>query len=257
MNVEASSSSSLQFDHKQAARVYVWKTLRDRNAARFPFPVQGRIPNFAGARDAAARLFTIPEFRDARVLKINPDSPQRWVRAEALRRGIICYVPTPRLRAGFRCLDPGEIPESRYQQAATLSGVEQWGRLVPLAELPAMDAIVTGSVAVTTDGARCGKGEGYGDLEYGILRALGQKDAPVATTVHPLQIVGSFPTSATDLPLHYVVTDETIHETQCSGADHPGVLWEALDEERLVEMPVLQELRDGSHPPSGSDTSSP
>jgi hypothetical protein len=65
-----------------------------------------------------------------------------------------------------------------------------------------------------------------------------------------VQILGSFPTNATDLPLHYVVTGETIHETQCAVADHPGILWEALGEERLVEMPVLQELREGSHPPS-------
>jgi 5-formyltetrahydrofolate cyclo-ligase len=37
--------------------------------------------------------------------------------------------------------------------------------------MPALDAIVCGSVAVTHDGRHCGKGEGYSDLEFAILRA--------------------------------------------------------------------------------------
>jgi hypothetical protein len=36
-----------------------------------------------------------------------------------------------------------------------------------------LDAIICGSVAVTRDGRRCGKGEGYSDLEFAILRELG------------------------------------------------------------------------------------
>jgi len=41
--------------------------------------------------------------------------------------------------------------------------------------MPCLDAIVCGSVAVTRDGRRCGKGEGYSDLEFAILRELGAK----------------------------------------------------------------------------------
>ena len=33
-----------------------WDTLRAEGVARFPFPPHGRIPNFAGAELAAARL---------------------------------------------------------------------------------------------------------------------------------------------------------------------------------------------------------
>ncbi|MXR20942.1 5-formyltetrahydrofolate cyclo-ligase, partial [Halobacterium sp. PCN9] len=41
---------------KQDLRERVWDDLEDSGAARFPFPPHGRIPNFAGADDAAARL---------------------------------------------------------------------------------------------------------------------------------------------------------------------------------------------------------
>ena len=69
-----------------------------------------------------------------------------------------------------------------------------------------MDAIVCGSVAVTRNGRRCGKGEGYSDLEFGLLRELGHPAVPVATTVHDVQIVVALPWDATDLPLSVIVT---------------------------------------------------
>jgi 5-formyltetrahydrofolate cyclo-ligase len=44
------------FDNKSAARQWVWDRLGAEGVARFPFPPHGRIPNFAGAEVAAARL---------------------------------------------------------------------------------------------------------------------------------------------------------------------------------------------------------
>src|SRR5690242_6461606 len=98
-----------RFKRKDDARAAAWKALAEARAARFPFPIEGRIPNFKGAEAAAKRLFTLPPWRDARFLKINPDSPQKPVREEALRRGITYYMPTPRLKAGFHKFDPARI----------------------------------------------------------------------------------------------------------------------------------------------------
>ena len=39
--------------------------------------------------------------------------------------------------------------------------------------IPHLDMLVLGSVAVSESGLRIGKGEGYADLEYAILRAKG------------------------------------------------------------------------------------
>jgi len=57
--------------------------------ARFPFPPHGRIPNFAGAWLAAARLPEIEPWKSATAIKVNPDLLQRPLRAEALRPGIL------------------------------------------------------------------------------------------------------------------------------------------------------------------------
>jgi 5-formyltetrahydrofolate cyclo-ligase len=183
------------FDSKDAARQAVWDALDRHKAARFPFPIQGRIPNFDGARGAAQHLFMVPQLANAKRIKVNPDSPQRPVREEAFRRGIIVYMPTPRLKGGFKKLNPRRIPSNKLAEAAGLKSSAKWAEDVPLSKLPSMDFIVTGSVAVTRDGRRCGKGHGYGDIEYAILRELGHPAVPVATTVHPLQIVEGFPTN--------------------------------------------------------------
>ena len=154
---------------KSGAQQWFWDRLAAEGVARFPFPPHGRIPNFAGAELAAERLLEIEPWKSATAIKVNPDSPQHPLRAEALRRGITVFVPTPKLRGGFKKLDPRRIPPDKIQEAAGLSHGDRWSEAVALADMPRLDAIVCGSVAVTPDGRRCGKGEGYSDLEFAIL----------------------------------------------------------------------------------------
>ncbi|MGE0274702.1 MAG: 5-formyltetrahydrofolate cyclo-ligase [Nitrospiraceae bacterium] len=235
--------TTTRFASKDAARQAVWDSLQRKRLARFPFPPHGRIPNFAGAEEAARRLFELRPWKHAKRLKINPDAPQRPVREEALRRGIRVYVPTPRLRGGFMLFDPDTIPPEKIREAAGLTTGAQWAKPIPLAELPLMDAIVCGSVAVTRNGRRCGKGEGYSDLEYAILRELGHPPAPVATTVHRVQILDEFPWDITDLPLSAIVTPEETIRVPLPPPAPEGIDWAQLTEEDLDEMPVLRELR--------------
>jgi 5-formyltetrahydrofolate cyclo-ligase len=232
-----------RFDDKQEARQAVWDRLQAEKVARFPFPPHGRIPNFKGAETAARRLFEVEPFRSAKRIKVNPDAPQRHVRIEALRRGMTVFVPTPRLRGGFKKLDPEKIPDDGIEAAASLSRGDRFAQEVALEDLPELDAIVAGSVAVTRDGRRCGKGEGYSDLEYAILRELGHPPVPVATTVHAVQIVGGLPAEPNDLPLVLIVTPEETIDVADPPPAPSGIDWRRLDEEDLEAMPVLAELR--------------
>ena len=227
---------------KETLRRRVWDRLERERIARFPFPPHGRIPNFAGARQAAERLLAIPPLDGARRIKVNPDAPQRPLRLEALRRGVTVFVPTPRLRGGFQRIDPRCIPPEKLTEAASLSKGARWAEPVALDALPELDAIVVGSVAVSLDGGRCGKGEGYADLEYGILRELGHPPAPVATTVHPAQIVEALPRDPTDLPLALIATPEAVHRVEPPVPPPPGIDWSQLDAAALDAMPVLREL---------------
>jgi len=230
---------------KQALRERIWDELEASGEARFPFPPHGRIPNFAGAADAADRLAATDAWRAADAIKANPDAPQLPVRRAALRAGKTVYVAVPRLREAdcFLRLDPAEVTD--VDDATTVSGAAEAGVPVGPSEMPRVDLIVSGSVAVTEGGARVGKGEGYSDLEFAVLREFDRvNDATTtATTVHELQVVDeAVPTDAHDVPMDLVVTPErTVHTD--AGEKPAGVDWDALEAARIAEIPVLDRLR--------------
>ena len=230
---------------KQALRERVWDELEASGEARFPFPPHGRIPNFAGAADAAERLADQPEWQEAETIKANPDAPQLPVRRRALREGKTVYMAVPRLRDEkcFLRLDPAELED--YDAATTVSGSSTHGVSVGPDEVPEIDLIVSGSVAVTEAGARVGKGEGYSDLEYAVLAEFGLVDAatPVATTVHERQVLEeAVPVDDHDVPMDLVVTPERV--VRPDGGEKPaGIDWSLLEAERLEEIPVLARLR--------------
>ncbi len=235
--------TELVFDNKADARGWVWDRLQAEGFARFPFPPHGRIPNFVGAEVAARRLFEQTPWREARAIKVNPDSPQRPVRLLALARGIRVYVPTPRLTGGFHLLDPERIAPADYEAAATLSSMADHSQEVALAEMPQLDAIVTGCAAVTRAGKRCGKGEGYSDIEFALLRELGHAPVPVATTVHDAQLVADFPIEAIDLPLSLICTPSEVIRIDNPLPPPQGIDWSRLDDADLTRMPLLIDLQ--------------
>lgn len=231
------------FETKQDARQAIWDRLKDEKLARFPFPPHGRIPNFKGAKEAALRLFEEPEWRDAKRIKVNPDSPQKYVRAEALRRGITVFVPTPRLKGGFMKLDPAKIPFDAINDASQMSRCARWAEPVELQDMPQVDAIVTGCVAVTDTGRRAGKGEGYSDIEFAILRELGHDAVPVATTVNDVQLVQNFPIETNDLPLSVIATPTRTLRIANPPPPPTAIEWDRLSEQDLDDMPILRELK--------------
>lgn len=225
---------------KQAIRLAVWHKLDAEGFSTFPRPVKGRIPNVKGADAAAERLAQTAEWQAARVIKVNPDAPQRPVRFRALKQGKALLMPTPRLRDNFVL-----VQTDRAWEASSIKGAFELGRMVGLDELPAIDLLVFGSVAVSPDGDRVGKGEGYAELEFAILRQMGRvpADVPIATTVHDAQVVEAIPRQPFDVTLDLVCTPTRTVRIQQRGPRPPGVLWEHLSEERLEEMPILQALR--------------
>jgi len=144
---------------------------------------------------------------------------------------------------GFKKLDPRRIPPDKIEAAASLSRGDRWSEEVALTDMPGLDAIVCGSVAVTRDGRRCGKGEGYSDLEFAILRELGHPPVPVATTVHDLQVVDSVPRDPTDQPLSVIATPTHAIRIKRPSAAPTGIDWTRLSAEDLEEMPILAELK--------------
>jgi 5-formyltetrahydrofolate cyclo-ligase len=231
---------------KDEIRAYVWKLLQHKKVARFP-GAHGRIPNFTGAEACAERLAGTRYWQMAKVIKINPDSPQRAIRQRALEEGKIIYMAVPRLRSEkpFIELDPGKLKCSAYA-ASSIKGAGQHGRPVTLEEVRAIDLVVCGSVAVNRRGARAGKGGGYSDLEFALLRERKKirADTPIVTSVHPLQIVEEeIPMTEHDIPLNAVVTPDEVIAIEPAFPRPKGIYWKLLPAEKIDEIPVLKARR--------------
>ena len=230
---------------KQELRERVWDDLEESGDARFPFPPRGRIPNFAGAEQAAERLAGTDVWEDADVLKSNPDSPQRPVRRRALEAGKVVYMAVPRLRDEecFLRLDPDEIDD--IDHATTIGGSSELGEQVGPEGMEPIELIVSGSVAMTEDGERVGKGEGYSDLEFAILREFGLVDdnTTTVTTVHEIQVVDeAVPTTPQDVPIDWLFTPERSVRTEAADDKPVGIEWSLLDEQRRDEIPILRRI---------------
>jgi 5-formyltetrahydrofolate cyclo-ligase len=220
-------------DAKQAVRERTWARMECEGVARFP-GARGRIPNFRGAEAAAALLAELPEWRAARVIKANPDSPQLPVRRRAHREGRTLYMAVPRLAE--------ERPFVLVTGDPTIKRAMEEGRHLTLDELEPVDLIVCGTVAVNRDGVRIGKGGGFSDLEFALLaeRGLVGDRTTIVTTVHPLQLVDEpLPETEHDFRVDVIVTPDEVVRTPRRRRP-PGILPDHLDEDRRAEIPVLR-----------------
>jgi 5-formyltetrahydrofolate cyclo-ligase len=228
---------------KDEIRATIWKKLQENRVARFP-GAEGRIPNFIGAEACAGLLSETSYWKAAKILKVNPDSPQRAIRHAALKEGKLLYMAVPRLRSEkpFIELDPKKMKCSPYA-ASSIKGAGKCGRPVGLNQLKKIDLIVCGSVAVNRKGARVGKGGGYSDLEFALLTEERKIDGatPIVTSVHPLQVVNEdIPMTEHDIPLTVIVTPEEIIETKPRLKRPRGIYWPLLAQDKIAAIPVLR-----------------
>ena len=232
-------------DSKQEIREKTWKKLVDEGVDRFPRPIKDRIPNFDGSKEAAEKLREVSEFKDSDVIKVNPDYPQISVRKAVLEMGKKLIMPTPRLREGFLLLDPSKIEIGDYRKASTIKHSFSYGEKISPEDIPEINLIVCGSVAITEDGVRIGKGGGYSDLEYAILIELEKirRDVVIATTVHDLQVIDEAPISEHDFSVDIISTPTRVIKTDGKWNRPRGIFWDILTEEKINQIPVLGKLR--------------
>ncbi|XP_024028314.1 5-formyltetrahydrofolate cyclo-ligase-like protein COG0212 isoform X2 [Morus notabilis] len=208
---------------KWVIRKRIWDLMEATNVAQNPRPVHHRIPNFLGAFSAADKFGGLEAYKVAECVKVNPDSPQKQVRFLTLSDGKKLLTPQPRLRTGFfSILESSMLSPNTIKEACTSVGVAKYGRPIGLDEKLKVDLIVIGSVAVDpTTGARLGKGEGFAELEYGMLRYMGAIDesTPVVTTVHDCQLVDDIPVEKLlihDVPVDIICTPTQVIFTNTS-----------------------------------------
>ncbi|MCW3843945.1 5-formyltetrahydrofolate cyclo-ligase [Micromonospora yasonensis] len=234
-------------DHgKQSVRRRVWDLLEREGAV--PLGVHGHIPDFTGKEEAAARLAELDLWRQARVIKCNPDRAQLPVRVRALREGKLLYMAVPRLATPkpFYLLDPAVLTVP-FETAATSTGAPDIAPTVGPDEMHPVDLIVCGSVAVgRRDGVRVGKGAGYSDLEIALLTDAGlvTTDTTIATTIHQTQLLDEeLPHADHDFNVDLAITPIEVLAYSPSRERPRGIIEKHLRRDQLDSIPVLHGTR--------------
>jgi 5-formyltetrahydrofolate cyclo-ligase len=143
----------------------------------------------------------------------------------------------------FYLLDPEHLSINPWEAAAK-EGAARAGRKVAPSELPSVDLVVCGSVALNRQGARVGKGGGFSDLEVAFLVEAGvlRPDTVLATRSTRSRYWTSpsrrpSTTSGVDLIL---TPDDAIWCTEPHRP--PGILWDHLHQDKIAQVPALAAL---------------
>ena len=238
-------------DSKSTVREHIWLQMERNGLVPYPLPLRGRIPNFYGSKDAAYKLCSTKEFRSATTVKIHPSLNAEPLRYLALKFGkTVLTPPLPGHDFLYYLLNPTDIDPEHHKFAASKKGFNRLGTPCKLTEIPGVDLVVVASVACTRQGARVGKGKGYGEVEYGILREmeLVNRNTPTATIIHDMQVVEEqfLPVeslSCHDVPVDIICTPTKVIRTR-TNIQKPGkIFWELISDEMMDDIGALKELK--------------
>lgn len=235
---------------KDLLRKEIWENL-EKTGVNIG-PVWSRISNWVGADEAALRLSRLDIWKNAKVVKCNPDPPQIPVRLRALYDGKLLYMPVPEFGTGelpWVLLDPHKLAADgvQFEMAATSAGAVQVGQKCTFEEMMQLDLVVCGCIAVTRVGGRTGKGGGFADLELGLFRELGKitAETPIVTTVHSSMVVDDdrLVIMEHDSLLNWIVTEKDVIETRTSRPQPQGVVWDLVQPDQLEDIWFLKKLK--------------
>jgi len=239
---------------RTATREEVWAELQDvaRPDSRFGWDFSSFIPDYEGSEGCANCLLELGEERGYEHWFITPDNNLDPLREELIKRDVPFVMPTYGIKRGFVHLKSSNISEEMTQFVGTLDGMNRYANRIPLEEMEStldpFDCMVTGASFVTGDGLRMGKGHGFFDLEWAMMREVGLADAStdVVADIHDVQLLedreGQALAEDHDTIVDVIVTPGQTRLIEDSPLKPKGLNWSLLDKEEVFDMPPLQTL---------------
>jgi 5-formyltetrahydrofolate cyclo-ligase len=229
---------------KADIREEIWERMEISELSPAP---HGTIPTFPGQNKAAERMRGLEVYQRARTIMVPPDQAQLQVRVNALLDGKQLIMATPGLRDGFYLLGKESIKVKDWRSAVRSSGVRRFGQRLGTTrqEIGEVALLATGAVAVGFQGGRIGKGSGYFDLEYMILREIGSvtEATPICALVDDCQVLEQVPMEAKDVAVDFIITPTRVITIEKTLPRPAKVPWDLLDERSIRGMRPLKELR--------------
>ncbi|XP_030369736.1 uncharacterized protein LOC115620575 [Scaptodrosophila lebanonensis] len=248
---EVSSTTQPAEPTKRSLRVQTWKKIQEGKVGIGFNSIFNRIPAFVDADKAAGLFIQEEEFKKAQHIRVNIDRALHDFKEKATLANKSVYLPSTRESSAV-CLKvdvPVDATEEQKKEALRVQDIQKYRTEIGLDSNLKLDLVVIGSVVVSRDGYRIGRGNGFADLDIGLLIELGAitPETVIVTIVHDLQVVDSLPTNLFqkyDTPVDLIVTPTEIIRVAKRLPRPSGVFWELLSERRLKILPVLQQLKE-------------
>ncbi|EAT34021.1 AAEL013716-PA [Aedes aegypti] len=186
-------------------------------------------------------------------IKVNIDLAQEPVKLEVVKAKKTLFVPpaqkSSNVYAKIKNCNPDEQDLATQKKIIKLQGEEDTFQEIDMHGIEKLDMVVVGSCAVSRQGHRIGKGNGYVDLDIGILTHLGviTKDTLIVTTVHDVQVYDTLPENlfqTYDLSLDLIVTPTEVIRVSKRLPRPAGIEWKLLSSRRLEIVPVLKCIKE-------------
>lgn len=243
---------------RQEYRQKIWDALRDvaRPDSRFAWDFSEFIADYEGSGRGAEHIRSLGNELGVESWFITPDNNLNPLRKSLIEDGLAFIMPSYGIRRGFLLLDPTLVPDGEETFASTLDGVNRYGEEIPITHLSdeyaQIDVLVTGASFVTTNGLRMGKGHGYFDLEWAMLREVNlvDEDTIVIAAAHDVQVIEADMVDRAQLVeehdtiVDYIITPSGIREVDDTSPKPQGIYWELLDDEDINSIPPLAELNE-------------
>lgn len=241
---------------REKHRKQVWDDLRGvaRPDSRFAWDFAEFIADYEGSEQNAQRIRELAGDLDITTWFVTPDNNLDKLRESLVRDNIPFVMPSYGILRGFLSLHPEDVPAGDERFVGTLDGMNRYASPIPFGELAdrqeTFDILVTGSSFVTTDGLRMGKGHGFFDLEWAMLREVDLVDhtTKVVAVAHDVQVIDADEIDRDsiiaehDTIADYIVTPTTVHEIQDAPPKPTGIHWNLLAEEKIERIPPLAYL---------------
>ncbi|XP_058064081.1 uncharacterized protein LOC131213888 [Anopheles bellator] len=242
---------------KRTFRLEVWSKMRSEKRSQSAGPSNNstrKIPFFPEAEQAAERLAETDEFKQASKIKVNIDLVQESVKLQVLKAHKTLFVaPSQKsefLYAKIKSCNVNEVPLTIQKRIVKMLGPEDTYEELGIDQAEPVDMVVVGCVAVSEQGQRIGKGNGYVDLEIALLAEQGviTPKTVIATTVADAQVYDVLPEELFqpyDFTIDLIVTPTRVIRV----ANRPtprviGIQWGLLSARRLEVVRVLKKLKE-------------
>ncbi|KPU79966.1 uncharacterized protein Dana_GF18214, isoform B [Drosophila ananassae] len=248
---EVSSTTQPVEPTKRSLRVQTWKKIQEGKVGIGFNNIFNRIPAFVDADKAASLLINEEEFKKAQHIKVNIDRALHDFKEKALLADKSVYLPSTRDSSAL-CLKvdvPADATEEQKKEALRVQDIQKFRSEIALDSGLKLDMVVIGSVVVSREGYRIGRGNGFADLDIGLLIELGAitPQTVIVTIVHDLQVLDTLPLNLFqkyDTPVDIIVTPTEVIRVAKRLSRPSGVFWELLSDRRLKILPVLQQLKE-------------